>query len=512
MKKIIFWIILFLSFGYQVFALSEIKTFTTDTNPNYFVQMTGTGGFYYKDDYTHPYRVYDEFGTEVYNSNSIAFDHINLNPKITKEVVLQSGTRLVFTMANQLDSSYSNAKRGAFVDVMIIRNDGTIEYQNLLSYISTSSEPWFTGISAYQYLGNFFITYNYKGIYYKKVYDESTTGLFIDYGGVLNNWILFWDLLTVDDSTDYRQASGKYWQKIYARADNIILYSDLTELKIRAFSIINDVMITSDSIYFTGFSYDIYNFSYYTANEGDNVYISFLTKDVDSTEVFYAYKQITGEDTAFDWNVWYAWLFGLQLYRVANLVALESYNIFKNPITSIIYDGTAELNYTFGSWTTLYYSDTVDTVGKIHLINEDDPIDPVDPWTWTGTIDYDDSIFNFDIDGDGEVWLLNWEIFIWIWNTIKYFFVKLMSFFSNIKELIEKLGESFTSEEKTFSFISTTYATQDISSIINDNVNEAEYKETVLGKLDLFIKWFIAFFILVIGIAFFIWVNRRKND
>ena len=135
-------------------------------------------------------------------------------------------------------------------------------------------------------------------------------------------------------------------------------------------------------------------------------------------------------------------------------------------------------------------------------------------WTGTGSINYDDSIFNFDQDGDGEIGILNWEIFIWIWNAIKYFFNKIMEFFGNIKNLIEKLSEAFTSEEKTlsFNFIATANATDNISTYINWNVDETQYQGTVLWKIDSLIKWYIAFFILVIWIAFFIWVNRNKND
>lgn len=57
-----------------------------------------------------------------------------------------------------------------------------------------------------------------------------------------------------------------------------------------------------------------------------------------------------------------------------------------------------------------------------------------------------------------------------------------MDFFGNIKALIEKLSEAFTSEEKTlsFNFISTANATENISSFINNNVDENAYHDTVL--------------------------------
>jgi len=134
-------------------------------------------------------------------------------------------------------------------------------------------------------------------------------------------------------------------------------------------------------------------------------------------------------------------------------------------------------------------------------------------WTWTGAISYDGSVFNFDTNGDGSVGVLNWELFVWIWNVFKYFFDKLISFFSNIKALIEKLGGSFTSEVKTLSFIPSVHAYSGvaISSYFNNNVDEVAYKQTTIWKIDLLIKWFIAFFILTIWIAFFIWINRHKN-
>jgi len=144
-------------------------------------------------------------------------------------------------------------------------------------------------------------------------------------------------------------------------------------------------------------------------------------------------------------------------------------------------------------------------------------------WTWniqwtyttqTGAVSYDSNIWNWDANGDGSVWILDGEIFVWIANMFKYFFEKLVDFFGNIKALIEKLGWSFTSEVKTLSFIPGVHAYSgvNISSYFNNNVDQVAYKQTTLWKIDTLIKWFIAFFILVVGLAFFIWINRRKND
>jgi hypothetical protein len=65
---------------------------------------------------------------------------------------------------------------------------------------------------------------------------------------------------------------------------------------------------------------------------------------------------------------------------------------------------------------------------------------------------------------------------------------------------------------KTFSFIPSANATESMSSIINWNVNQESYESTVLWKIDLFIKWFVAFFIVCLWIIVFIALNNRKND
>lgn len=139
------------------------------------------------------------------------------------------------------------------------------------------------------------------------------------------------------------------------------------------------------------------------------------------------------------------------------------------------------------------------------------------PWNWgggetgTGSIIYDESIFICDQDGDGDCELLNWEIFVFIWNFFKYLWDSLLNFFWNVKDLIIKIGGAYTDEVKTFSFINTTNA-EDISAIFNNPQHEEDFNGTTLWKFVIFFKWFIAFIFFVIWIAFFISINRKKND
>lgn len=138
-------------------------------------------------------------------------------------------------------------------------------------------------------------------------------------------------------------------------------------------------------------------------------------------------------------------------------------------------------------------------------------------WTWctqpwNANTWYDSSIWDFDKDWDWDVSI--WEFFsgiVWIpW----YFLGKLMDFFANIKSLIEVIIDSFTLEEKTFSFIPSTYAAeQDISNIFNDNYNEEEYNDTFLWKINSFIDWFIFFLVFLFALLSFIYlIQWWKND
>lgn len=129
-------------------------------------------------------------------------------------------------------------------------------------------------------------------------------------------------------------------------------------------------------------------------------------------------------------------------------------------------------------------------------------------WEWD--INYDENIWNPDLNWDWEVGILDWEIFLWIWNLFKYFFGKIVWFFTNLRLFIEKIWSSFTSEVKTFSFIPIANATESMSSVLNNHVDNEQYNATSLWKVDLFFKWFWIFLVFIIWLAFIIWINKKK--
>lgn len=139
-----------------------------------------------------------------------------------------------------------------------------------------------------------------------------------------------------------------------------------------------------------------------------------------------------------------------------------------------------------------------------------------DLWVWgtsSTSTDYDDTIWDFDTNKDGSISIS--EFFSWIAKVIKYFLAKLLDFFTNIKNLIIQLWWIFSAEVKTFSFdlLPKTYRNDaQISDMFNTSVNEENYHNTMIWKMDLFFKWFISFFILVIWISFFIFVNKKRKN
>lgn len=137
--------------------------------------------------------------------------------------------------------------------------------------------------------------------------------------------------------------------------------------------------------------------------------------------------------------------------------------------------------------------------------------------TWTGSTSYDSWIWNFDIDGDGDVWILNGEIFQWIWNAIAYFFQKIIDFFANVRDFITRILDVFTTEEKTFTFNFIPWAhavdTSIINSVINDNERDDTQEPNIFDNIETFIYWFIYFLLFLFWILAYIHItDNKKND
>ena len=134
-------------------------------------------------------------------------------------------------------------------------------------------------------------------------------------------------------------------------------------------------------------------------------------------------------------------------------------------------------------------------------------------WSWS--ITYDSDIFKCDQDWDWECGILNWEIFVAIWKFFQYIWDWLLTFFSNVKDFIKKIGWAYTEEVKTFSFDFSLIKTSNadyLSNIYNNQNNEANFKETSLGKITIFIKAFVIFVLFVVWIMIFILLNKKRND
>jgi len=188
----------------------------------------------------------------------------------------------------------------------------------------------------------------------------------------------------------------------------------------------------------------------------------------------------------------------------------------------VSWTGTTKRIYYILNWI-LYFNDNLTVINAGEIIDNtwidtwwgtwgDTWTGVINIWTWTGAISYDQSIWDFDTDGDGDVELLNWEIFIWLANLIKYYFSKMIAFFWSLADLIQRLGDINTTELKTISsfFIMQSHADNEIASMFND-VDKIAYRETSIWKIDIILKGWIAFFILVFGMSFFILVNKKKS-
>ena len=129
----------------------------------------------------------------------------------------------------------------------------------------------------------------------------------------------------------------------------------------------------------------------------------------------------------------------------------------------------------------------------------------------TGDFTLEESVLTCDTNDDGE--LSTWEFLLCIPVTIKYYTRIVYNFFDNIRTLIKKLTGSFTYEVDTFSFIPWVHAEEQITlqGIMNNNVDDDLYKDTILWKFDRFFKWFIAFFILIIWLLVFTSLSKNRS-
>lgn len=118
----------------------------------------------------------------------------------------------------------------------------------------------------------------------------------------------------------------------------------------------------------------------------------------------------------------------------------------------------------------------------------------------------------FDDNCDGEVWVLNWEIFLWLGRTISKLSFWVFSYVSKVKEFIWSLQDIFTTEERTiwfFEFIPKAEASVAFNPL--NNLPSPEDKNIMTDMMK-FWKAFVVLIFLVLGLVVFIALNKRKNE
>lgn len=133
---------------------------------------------------------------------------------------------------------------------------------------------------------------------------------------------------------------------------------------------------------------------------------------------------------------------------------------------------------------------------------------------WVIDTSYDSSVWDWDKDGDGDVSI--GELFSWIAGIPKYFIVKILDFFANVRDFVLRILDVFTTEEKTFTFIQSANAleTSIMGSVINVPYENSEesYNETMLWKYVKFIYAFVYSLILIVAIAIYIQITHPKDN
>lgn len=173
-----------------------------------------------------------------------------------------------------------------------------------------------------------------------------------------------------------------------------------------------------------------------------------------------------------------------------------------------------------GVWDVTYWVDSLNNIIKDSdiVITYNPTINGGTGWTgWTietGTGVLDDSIRNFDIDGDGEVWILNGEFFLAIWNIFKAFFNSIIDFFIWLKDFFAKLMELWTTESKTlWTFIINPFTISSANAYISDTIWSATLEwDNFVTNMYNFIKYFIMFILFIMVILLIVLIKRGGGN
>lgn len=503
-KKIILFIILFFTFQ-NAFADLEIKDFWTYIRPDYYSYNTNSGAFEILAISWYPKaRIYDiEWNLTAYATSEYWYNYYNNSLYIE----LLNGD-LIIAWLYSWSSSNSNYER-----------NGRLYYYNrtqgAVHIIQGYWLTWYGCNTGFK----FAIVENKLIFTYLNKNDRGS-------GSCWNTWSSYYSILYELDLNIPPTADNAYYTNTYTGAilnwDMPLFYNTSTNLKQTGEN--EFVAMWEDDIFFLTCTEEysgLCAFDYWTSGQIKN------------------YKAFSNEDTFHAWYTYFSWstetiatnfdVFGSGYLDVDNMF-LQSYNFNTFEFEAITQTEIDALEFTpdnklmpmiikkENNWLTDYFY----TVWrKQYVFTSSNPFesgiyDPggtgEDPGTWTGSgIDYDESIWDFDTDGDEDVWF--WEFFIWIGRVIGYGVNSIIDFFGELKKLIDMLWDSFTDEVKTFSFIQTASAEEPayIWIMFNTSVDMEAYEETTLWKFNIFVRGFIVFFIFAISLALFIWITRKKG-
>lgn len=134
-----------------------------------------------------------------------------------------------------------------------------------------------------------------------------------------------------------------------------------------------------------------------------------------------------------------------------------------------------------------------------------------DTWYTEDWVAYDDSIWDFDKNGDWEITIS--EFFSWLAAIPGYYLRKIYSYFWELIKIVKKFSWFATMEETNWtSFIySTTYAEgESLGWVWERDLDTVGYNDTVLWHISTFLMGFIYFILFVIGVVVFIHLAKKK--
>jgi len=330
---------------------------------------------------------------------------------------------------------------------------------------TTASMPWY--IASYIYDNFLYSSNTLNPLSINKYQIINTNGVFSF--NLVDNFSFTWNFSSFSSLFSWRSLWQNYFYYLYNSGTNIIN---------QKIWIINNYTPPTE-----------FNLMYIVSKQSEQLYSWFKTYitsiyDVDTwndvaTEVFYyiEYLSWTGSEYPLTTSTFRVWLSPQIVTFPYHFYVWDYKATAKFLFNDVSYD-LFEFNYTIVKSAT-----------------------PGDVWTSNCSI--------FDYNCDWNVWILDWEFLMWLWN----WFQDLISF-SIITDKLNSINDFFegfspTDEVKTFSFIPSANAW-----IMNDfNVAyDSNPWTSLFQKIIWFLKWWTAFLVLIFLISWFYHLKHKQND